>query len=55
MRAPGSLVDSIVEFVEQNWFCVVEIEISSFDLLHLNREGHQRVAVTPDGVTALVP
>ena len=55
MIAPGSVVDSIVEFVEQNWFCVVEIEISSFDLLHLNREGHQRVAVTPDEVTALVP
>jgi hypothetical protein len=53
--APGSEVDPLVEFVEQNWFCVVEIQISSFDLLQLNREGHQRVAVTPDGVTALVP
>ena len=53
--APGSEVDPLVEFVEENWFCVVEIKISSFDLLQLNREGHQRVAVTPDGVTALVP
>lgn len=53
--APGSEVDPLVEFVEENWFCVVEVKISSFDLLQLNREGHQRVAVTPDGVTALVP
>ena len=52
---PGSEVDPLVEFVEENWFCVVEIKVSSFDLLQLNRKGHQRVAVTPDGVTALVP
>lgn len=53
--APGSAVDPLVEFSEHNWFCVVEIKIRSFDLLQLSREGHQRVAVTPDGVTALVP
>jgi hypothetical protein len=53
--APGSEVDSILECVDQNWFCVVEIKIRSFDLLQLKREGHKRVAVTPEGVTALVP
>lgn len=53
--APGSQVDPLVEFVDQNWFCVVEIKIRSFDLLQLKREGHKRVAVTPEGVTALVP
>ena len=53
--APGSEVDPLVEFVDQNWFCVVEIKISAFDILQLNQDGHQRVAVTPEGVTALVP
>ena len=53
--APGSEVDPLVECVDQNWFCVVEIKIRSFDLLQLKREGHKRVAVTPEGVTALVP
>ena len=53
--APGSVSDECLEYVDQHWFAVIEIKITSYDCLKLSRNGHQRWAVTPDRVTALVP
>ena len=53
--APSSELDQPLEFVDRHWFGVIEIHVTSFDYLQLDRLGHQRWAVTNDSVTALVP